>query len=338
LFTQIPKEELIFSEINSISAINQAVKDIYQEDGFDVIEGLTQFPKTLPAKYFYDNYGSDLFEKICELPEYYPTRTEASILQTHAPEIPLITGSCELVELGSGSSTKTRLLLDAYNQCQIPMRYVPIDVSEGMLKASVKRLHHEYPHLDIEGIVGTYEQALNQLSPAKLASRLIFFLGNSIGNFTPQECAQFLSQLGDVLHAGDYLLLGLDLQKPIHILEPAYNDSQQVTAAFNLNMLQHLNHRFGGNFNLQYFRHQAIYNTTENQIEMHLHCLQDHTVHLEKLALTVPFVAGETIRTEISRKFNLQQMQSQLAANGIQTVRVFTDPQQWFGLILGQAV
>jgi L-histidine N-alpha-methyltransferase len=338
LFTQTVKEDKTSAETDHISPVSESVKDIYQEDGLDVVRGLTQSPKTLPAKYLYDHQGSELFEQICDLPEYYPTRTEAGILQTHAPQIPLITGPCELVELGSGSSTKTRTLLDAYQQWQVPSRYVPIDVSESMLKSSVVRLQGEYPHLDIEGVVGTYEQALNQLGTAKLPSRLIFFLGSSIGNFTPEEYAQFLRQLGQVLQSGDYFLLGLDLQKPVDVLEAAYNDSQGVTAAFNLNILQHLNHRFGGNFSTEYFRHQAIYNSVENQIEMHLHCLQDHTVYLTKLNLTVSFTAGETIRTEISRKFNLQEMQSQLASNGIKTIRVFTDPQQWFGMILGQAV
>lgn len=338
MFTQTVKEDKTSAETDHISPVSESVKDIYQEDGLDVVRGLTQSPKTLPAKYLYDHQGSELFEQICDLPEYYPTRTEAGILQTHAPQIPLITGPCELVELGSGSSTKTRTLLDAYQQWQVPSRYVPIDVSESMLKSSVVRLQGEYPHLDIEGVVGTYEQALNQLGTAKLPSRLIFFLGSSIGNFTPEEYAQFLRQLGQVLQSGDYFLLGLDLQKPVDVLEAAYNDSQGVTAAFNLNILQHLNHRFGGNFSTEYFRHQAIYNSVENQIEMHLHCLQDHTVYLTKLNLTVSFTAGETIRTEISRKFNLQEMQSQLAGNGIKTIRVFTDPQQWFGMILGQAV
>ncbi len=346
MFTPTVKEDGTSAETKHFSGTRASslasVKDIYDEDGGDVIVGLSQTPKTLPAKYFYDHHGSELFEQICDLPEYYPTRTEAAILQTYASKIPLITGPCELVELGSGSSTKTRLLLDAYQQWQVPMRYVPIDVSESMLKSSVARLRQEYPHLDVEGVVGTYEQALSQLGngelPSRLPSRLVFFLGSSIGNFTIAECDQFLKQLGDVLQSGDYFLLGVDLQKPVDILEPAYNDSQQVTAAFNLNILQHLNHRFGGNFRTEYFRHQAIYNTIEQQIEMHLHCLQDHTVHLTSLHLTVSFTTGETIRTEISRKFDLPKMQDQLAANGIKTLHVFTDPQEWFAVILAQAI
>lgn len=312
----------------------------YQElnnDGEDVIQGLTKIPKSLPPKYFYDDRGSQLFEEICQLPEYYPTRTEAWILSQYAHEIAQLTGSCELVELGSGSSTKTRLLLDAYQQNTDDRRYLPIDISGGILKSSVLQLQQQYPDFSIQGLLGTYEQALEHLKLNSKRSRMIFFLGSSIGNFTPQECDHFLSQIAHALKPGDYFLLGIDLQKPKEILEPAYNDSQGVTAAFNLNMLSHLNWRFQGNFDINFFTHQAIYNQADAQIEMYLHCQENHVVSLDILNFKVAFQAKESILTEISRKFDLAIMQKQLAAQGLKTLKTWTDPQQWFGLMLSQA-
>ncbi|MGM3307479.1 L-histidine N(alpha)-methyltransferase [Anabaena sp. WFMT] len=313
--------------------------DHYQDlnnDGADVIQGLTQIPKSLPAKYFYDDYGSELFEKICDLPEYYPTRTEAWILNQYADEIAEITGCCELIELGSGSSTKTRLLLDAYQKIANSCRYLPIDVSGGILKNSVLQLQQKYPDFSIHGLLGTYEQALVHLESNYLQSRMLFFLGSSIGNFSSQESDDFLSQVAQTLNPGDYFLLGMDLQKPKEILEAAYNDSQGVTAAFNLNMLSHLNWRFQGNFDINLFTHQALYNQADTQIEMYLHCQESHSVSLDILNLTVSFQAGESILTEISRKFDLTNMQKQLERQGLKTVKIWTDEKQWFGLILCQ--
>jgi dimethylhistidine N-methyltransferase len=297
---------------------------------------LTQAPKTLPPKYFYDDRGSVLFEQICELPEYYPTRTEAAILQQYASEIAQMTGACELVELGSGSSTKTRLLLNAYDTLGYPLRYVPIDVSAGILESSARQLLADYPSLQVQGLVSTYEVALQQLTPTQLASRMIIFLGSTIGNLNPQECDVFFSRIKAALNAGEYFLLGVDLQKPKLLLEAAYNDSQGVTAEFNLNVLGHLNQRFQGNFDTQLFEHWAFYNDELHQIEMHLRCLKAHTVRVEALDLTVEFETGETIMTEISRKFDLDVMQQELRAKGLNFVKAWTDPKQWFGLILCQ--
>lgn len=308
-----------------------------KNDGEDVIQGLAKKQKTLPAKYFYDSRGSQLFEQICELPEYYPTRTEASILRQYAGEIARITGDCELVELGSGSSTKTRLLLKAYQSRNYSCKYVPVDVSASILKESALQLQVEYPALHVQGLIGTYEQALAQLTPASLPARMIFFLGSSLGNFTPQECDVLLNQITDVLAPGDYFLLGIDLQKPQHILEAAYNDSQGVTAAFNLNMLDHLNWRFQGNFDTGLFAHQAIYNPNENQIEMYLHCRASHVVNLESLGLNITWKTGETLLTEISRKFDLETVEKELDSKGLKTLKSFTDPKKWFGLLLCQA-
>lgn len=306
------------------------------KDGQDVIEGLTATPKTLPPKYFYDAYGSELFEQICLLPEYYLTRTETAILEQASDEIAQITGVCQLVELGSGSSTKTRLLLSAYENLGQPWQYVPIDVSNQILQESALQLHNEYPHLSILGLVGTYEQALLQLPPSSLPQRMIVFLGSSLGNFTQEECDRLFNEVRDILQVGDYFLLGIDLQKPKEILEKAYNDSQGVTAKFNLNMLSHLNRRYDGNFNLHWFRHQAIYNQKEKQIEMYLTVNQNQKIQLAKLDLEIEMEAEESILTEISRKFDLEQMEEFLAQHRLKTVKSWTDEKQWFALILSQ--
>ncbi|MBO1056366.1 MAG: L-histidine N(alpha)-methyltransferase [Dolichospermum sp. JUN01] len=313
----------------------------YQElsiDGKDVIKGLTEKLKSLPPKYFYDDSGSQLFEKICELPEYYPTRTEAWILQEYADEIAAITNCCELIELGSGSSTKTQALLTAYQKIANSCRYLPIDVSGGILKTSVLQLQEKYPDIAIHGLLGTYEQALVHLESNYLQSRMLFFLGSSLGNFNPEECDIFLNQVSRTLQPGDYFLLGIDLQKPPDILEAAYNDSQEVTAAFNLNMLSHLNWRFQGNFDISLFKHQAVYNQVDHQIEMYLHCQKSHWVSLDILDLKVNFEVGESILTEISRKFNLATMEKNLSDKGLKTVKTWTDEKEWFGLILCQVV
>ncbi|MGD1716102.1 L-histidine N(alpha)-methyltransferase [Dapis sp. BLCC M172] len=311
----------------------QAVKN----DGEDVIAGLTKNPKTLPPKYFYDDYGSELFEQICELPEYYPTRTETSILEKYADEIAQITGSSELVELGSGSSTKTRLLLDAYQKIGNSFTYIPTDVSGGILKNSVLELQEKYPDFFIQGLLGTYQQTLAYLESTPTPTRTICFLGSSAGNFSPQEFDNLLTQITRSLQPGNYFLLGIDLDKSKEILEPAYNDNQGVTAAFNLNMLSHLNWRFQGNFDINLFSHQAIYNQAETQIEMYLYCQENVTFALETLDLKVNFQAGESILTEISRKFDLEILQTQLEAKGLKVKKVWTDPKKWFGLILCQA-
>lgn len=317
--------------------LSPTVSPNYQiDDGSDVVKGLTQTPKSISARYFYDDRGSELFEQICELPEYYLTGTETAILQASASEIAKITGACEIVELGSGSSTKTRILLDAYNQLGYSLRYLPIDVSAGILESSAKQLLSDYPSLQVHALASTYELALSKLIPPQLPNRMICFLGSTLGNLTPQECDLFFSQIVCALHPGEYFLLGIDLQKPQHLLEAAYNDHMGVTAAFNLNMLRHLNWRFDCNFDLNQFAHWAFYNETQHQIEMHLRSLRSQSVTLRALNLTVEFAQGETILTEISRKFNLNTIQQQLGDRTLKPLQYWTDAQQWFGLLLCQ--
>jgi L-histidine Nalpha-methyltransferase len=314
----------------------QEVASILAVAGNDVVKGLSQTAKTLPPRYFYSDRGSELFEQICELPEYYVTRTETAILQKCAIEIAEITGKCELVELGSGSSTKTRILLDAYHQLGLPLCYLPVDVSAGMLESTAKQLLIDYSKLEIYALAGTYELALQQLPPKQLPTRMIGFIGSSLGNLNLEECEIFFSQITQALQVGEYFLLGVDLQKPKHVIEAAYNDSQGVTAEFNLNVLEHLNRLYDGNFDTTQFEHWAFYNEIENQIEMHLRSLKPQTVELHTLNLRVDFVAGETIMTEISRKFDIETIQQQLKAHNLVTKKVWTDTNNWFGLFLCQ--
>jgi len=329
------------SKLGSTAIPRLVLQDVLQREsqavfGQDVVAGLSAKPRSLPPKYFYDQRGSQLFEQICELPEYYPTRTETAILQLSSGAIAQHTGSCEIVELGSGSSTKTRILLDAYQAADYSLRYLPIDVSDTMLIATASQLLSEYPTLSIHTLAGTYEPALAALPAKQLPARMIAFLGSTLGNLQPDECNQFLALISATLGTGDYFLLGLDLQKEIAVLEAAYNDSQGITAAFNLNMLRHLNQQFEGDFDLDSFSHIAYYNQSKNQIEMHLESTQAQTVRLKALGLEAKFEKGDRILSEISRKFSLESMQQMLRTHGLDVVETYRDPQAWFGLLLAR--
>ena len=306
------------------------------EDGRDVVVGLTQAPKSLPPKYFYDDQGSQLFEAITALPEYYLTRTERQILEQCSVEIVDRVGACDLVELGSGSSSKTRILLNAYRQQKCALRYVPVDVSGGMLEESARALLGEYPSLNIHGLVSTYEGALADLPPTNLPCRMLAFIGSTLGNLSPERCRVFFHTISQALEPGDYFLLGIDRHKDTATLEAAYNDSQGVTAAFNLNMLSHLNWRFQGNFDLSQFRHLAVYNDRDRRIEMYIESLCDQTITLKALDLTIHFAQGERLLSEISRKFDLPILSKELMGHRLQVIQTFTDAKQWFGLLLCQ--
>lgn len=268
------------------------------------------------------------------MPEYYLTRTEVAILQEGANAIANLTSPCELIELGSGSSTKTRYLLDAYAAQGHTLCYMPIDVSGGILQASAHQLLADYPSLKIHSRLGTYEQAMNHFLPADLPARMICFLGSTLGNLSPTESQHFFYHLTTVLSPGDYFLLGVDLCKDRRVLESAYNDQQGITAAFNLNMLTHLNQKFDGNFDLTQFEHLAFYNDIHHQIEIYLKSRKARTVGLNQLDLTVTFGPEELIMTEISRKFDLQEITDVLSSFNLHCLKQLTDAEQRFGLVL----
>jgi len=308
------------------------------DDGADVIAGLAEGPKTLPARYFYDDLGSDLFEDITALPEYYLTRTEEAILRERAGEIAALTGDCDLIELGSGSSAKTRALLRAFIDGGYRLRYLPIDVSDGILRASAEALLGDFPALELWGLVGTYESALAHLPRRELPWRMAMFLGSTMGNLSDAEADRFLARVRAALEPGECFLVGTDLHKPAHVLEAAYNDADGVTAAFNLNMLRHLNARFDGDFDLDAFSHHAFYNAPERRIEMHLVSQRAQRATLADLGLTVAFGAGETMRTEISRKFDLPVLKERFAAAGFRSLQTWTDDKDYYGLTAFRAV
>ncbi len=298
----------------------------------DVAFGLRQSQKTLPPKYFYDAYGSRLFEAICQQPEYYLTRTEAQMLRTHAADIVRQTAGAALVELGSGSSVKTRLLFDEY-QCQDHhLHYVPVDISAAMLEETARGLLADYPTMSIEALVTDYLEGLTALPNTR--PRLVLFLGSNLGNFSPTEQTELFQHLATSLHPGDQFLLGLDLRKPVEIIEAAYNDAAGVTADFNLNILRHINRALQADFNLAQFSHLAFYNRGLHQIEMHLKSEVAQEVTIAALNLTVSFRVGETIHTEISRKFDAQEVRAQLTGHGFQFQSQWTDPDHLFLLSL----
>ncbi len=308
------------------------------DDGADVARGLSQEQKWLPSRFFYDGRGSRLFDAICDLPEYYPTRTEESILTEYAAEIAERTGPVDIVELGSGSARKTRLLLTAYSEADAggSLQYVPIDVSEDALRASAGDLLRNYRNLQISGFSGTYRQGLATLPEPVAPHRMVIFLGSSLGNFHADGRAELFGQISEALSPGDFLLLGVDRHKSKTILEPAYNDSQRVTAAFNLNMLRHLNRLYSGNFVLDQFAHLAFYNETEHRIEMHLSSLRPQAVRLGGLGLSTEFALGETVRTEVSYKFELPALLNECRPHGFSHLGSWSDPNRWFAVTLFQ--
>ena len=298
----------------------------------DVAFGLQQSQKTLPPKYFYDAHGSQLFEDICQQPEYYLTRTEAQILRTNAADIVKQTSGALLVELGSGSSVKSRLLFDEYQRQDHLLHYVPIDISASMLEETARSLLSDYPTMSIEALATDYLYGLTALPNTR--PRLVLFLGSNLGNFSLMEQAELFQHLAVSLHPGDQFLLGLDLRKSVEILEAAYNDAAGVTADFNLNILRHINREFQADFNLAQFSHLAFYNQELHQIEMHLKSEVAQKVTIAALDLNISFRAGETIHTEISRKFDAQEVKDQLTGHGFQFQSQWTDPDNLFLLSL----
>jgi L-histidine N-alpha-methyltransferase len=297
-----------------------------------VQEGLRLEQKELPPKYFYDDVGARLFDAICDTPEYYPTRTEHALLEQVSDEVIRRTAPSHLVELGSGASRKTRVLLDALTGRRPNACYVPLDVSDAMLRSSAAALRRAYPKLRIHGIVADYDRHLRHFPPAE--RRLVAFLGSTIGNFSPADGITFLRNLNDHLRERDFLLIGLDLVKPVEVLNAAYNDRQGITAEFNRNVLRVINRELQATFRLELFEHLAFYREDAAQIEMHLRATTAHEVHVAALDLTVSFAAGETIRTEISRKFDRGSGDALLRGAGFEPAQWFVSPDGYFALVL----
>lgn len=298
----------------------------------DVREGLTATPKSLPPKWFYDATGSDLFDQITRLPEYYPTRAEASILADRAAEIAEASGADTLVELGSGTSEKTRMLLDAMRRRGSLRRFIPFDVDVSVLEAAGAALTAEYPGVDIDAVCGDFEEHLGEIPTG--GRRLIAFLGSTIGNLTPGPRADFLAALAAVMQPGDTLLLGTDLVKDTERLIRAYDDSAGVTAAFNRNVLTVVNRELGADFDLTSFEHVAKWNPDQERIEMWLRARTAQQVHLPALELTVHFGEGEEMLTEVSSKFRADGVAQELAAAGLTRTHWWTDEPGDFGLSL----
>ena len=302
----------------------------------DVLDGLTRPLKELPPKHFYDARGAELFDQICELPEYYPTRTERSILEERAGELAELTGAVELVELGSGTAAKTRVLLDALYEAGTLSRYVPVDVTESMVRACANELIEEYPGLQVHGVIGDFERHLDQI-PEPVGPRIVVFLGGTIGNFPPGSRRRFLRAIARLLDAEDYLLMGIDLVKDRRVLEAAYDDSQGVTAEFNRNVLRVLNRELQADFDPEDFDHVALFDEHNEWIEMRLRARREHTTLVRALHLPVHFDAGEELRTEISAKFTPARLEGDLAAARLELVRWLTDPDELFALSLARS-
>jgi L-histidine Nalpha-methyltransferase len=303
----------------------------------DVLDGLTRPFKELPPKHFYDARGSELFDAICELPEYYPTRVELAILEASAAEIAARTGAVELVELGSGAATKARLLLAAMADNGGGRRYLPVDVSETALRASAEELVADDPELEVHGLVGDFERHLDRLPQSDPSRpRLISFLGGTIGNFLPGSRRRFLSELAAHVGRDGWLLLGVDLVKDERVLEAAYDDAAGITAAFNRNVLSVLNRELDADFDLDAFEHVAFFDAENEWIEMRLRARRRQHVRVGKLGRDVHFAPREEMRTEISAKFTRPRLEHDLAAAGLELAAWFTDPGELFALTLAR--
>ena len=301
----------------------------------DVLDGLTRPFKEIPPKHFYDEVGAELFDRICDLPEYYPTRCERLILEERSADIVAATGAAELVELGSGTAAKTRLLLRAMAEAGTLRRYVPVDVTEAMVLECADTLVDEFPGLQVHGIVGDFERHLGHIPPPEDGPRIVAFLGGTIGNFTPGSRRRFLRTVAKLLRPGiDRLLLGTDLVKHPEILEAAYNDSAGVTAEFNRNVLRVINRELDADFDVDAFDHVAFFDREREWVEMRLRAQRHMHVRVRKLGLDVVFAPREEVRTEISAKFTPQRLRGDLASGGLDLRGLMTDPDDLFALSL----
>ncbi|HZE09956.1 MAG TPA: L-histidine N(alpha)-methyltransferase [Burkholderiales bacterium] len=295
----------------------------------DVLAGLALPQKGIPPKYFYDEQGCRLFEAICELPEYYLTRTETAILRGNVADIAQFVGpDAELIEYGSGVQAKTRILIQAL-QTRL---YVPIDIAIGTLRASSNELAGRFPWLNIVGICADYTRplALPEFTGVPIRRKVAFFPGSTVGNFTPPEALQFLKQARRAVGAGGALLIGVDLKKDKATLDAAYADAKGVTARFNLNLLQRINRELGADFQMNRFRHKAFYEPSQGRVEMHLESLYAQVAHVA--GQRFDFAPGETIHTEISCKYSIGEFQELGKRAGFSPEKVWTDPEQLFSV------
>ena len=295
----------------------------------DVLAGLSQQPRTLPCKYFYDARGAELFQKICELPEYYVTRTEIDILERYGAEIASELGpDVELIGLGTGAGTKTRILIEALDK---PAVYMPVDISEKQLYESAALFRKVFPDLEVLPVCADYLQPVVLPASRRKASRkVVYFPGSTLGNFEPDEAADFLRRIARLCGDGGGLLIGVDLQKDPGVIEAAYNDTQGVTAEFNLNLLVRANRELGADFDLKRWRHRAIYNSSEGRIEMYLISEKPQVVHINEHAFS--FGAGEKILTEYSYKHTPDSFSKLASSAGFEFQRMWTDEGRLFGV------
>ena len=308
------------------------VRDLLEAD---VRAGLATDPPTLPPKWFYDEKGSLLFDEITRLPEYYPTRTEEQILRRCATEVAEVSGATTLIELGSGTSQKTRLLLDALTAGGRELLFVPLDVSAEILRDAAARIADDYPTVTVHGVVSDFDDDLAPL-PGDDGSRLVAFLGSTIGNYQPGPRAAFLGRLADALAPGDGLLLGADLVKDPARLVAAYDDAAGVTAAFNRNLLDVLNAQLGGDLSSDDFEHVARWNAEQERIEMWLRARVPVHAHFRAIGLDWSLPPGGELLTETSAKFRLPGLHEELRAAGLEPVRTWTDPDEDFSLTLAR--
>jgi len=293
-----------------------------------------QKQKSINPKFFYDEKGSYLFKKICTLPEYYISRTEVALLRQLEEKLPNhLNGNFRLVELGSGSSTKTRTLIDILEKSQKHIEYFPIDISD-ILRDSCKELHNDYKNLCITGIIDDYEPALELVKNYDNKNNLIVFLGSSFGNYEPKAGLRFLQKINSLMKNNDLFLLGLDLTKDETVLEKAYNDSQGITAQFNLNVLSRINSELDANFDINKFVHHAVYNKNQNRIEMYLRSLEKQIVNIPKADLVLEIKKDELIHTENSFKFTISQIKEMSALSNFQIQDIWCDKKRYFGLVL----
>jgi dimethylhistidine N-methyltransferase len=335
----VSQSELAQAGKDRLKIHNLVKRDPLADFAEDVRRGLSAQPKQLFPKYLYDELGSQLFEAICLLPEYYPTRAENEILTRYADEIVGLTGQPNtLIEMGSGSASKTRLLIEALLRSQAELLFIPVDISASALESSSRILLQHYPRLRVEAYAAEYFNGLEELSKTQRGRTLVLFLGSNISNFEPAEARAFLNATRKILRREDALLLGADLKKDPQVLKAAYNDAHGVTAAFSRNILARINRELGGHFDLRAFRHRALFNEEQSRIEIHLESAKEQTISIDLLPLQLQFAEGELIHAENSYKYDLDAIASLASQSGFSCERTWLDQQQQFSSNLLRAV